>query len=163
MSPRGMRGAVLLALLAAAGCGRAEPEAPPPDPVARPGHPVIPVEGKPVRVSRVRPAGFEWPGGVTVTSPGPGTVAVDYTLDNPCRHVPSGAQSTLRGDTVALVVRWPRVDPDSSRKCPPDVSPDAYRMELYGVPSGRRTFGMFEAIEGQTAAALSHTMEVTVQ
>lgn len=155
--------AVLLLLLAAAACGEEEKETPPPNPVPAPGVPVIPVQGNWVTVTRVAPVNFEWPGGVTVSTPGPGVVTVHYTLDNPCRHVPSGAQSSMRGDTVVVVVRWPRVEPDSSRKCPQEITPDAFHMELAGVPAGRRTFGMFEAIQGQTAAALSHTTEVTVQ
>lgn len=154
---------LLLALLAAGACGPEEEEAPLPEPVPSPGVPVIPVQGERVRVTRVRPEGFEWPGGVSVSSPETGTVAVDYSMDNPCRHVPRRALASVRRDTVALVVTWPPVEPDSSRKCPPDVTPDAFRMELDDIPSGRYTFGVFEAIEGQRRAALAHVTEVTVQ
>ena len=158
------RRALVLALLAA-GCGGEEtPETSVPDPVPTPGVPVIPVQGERVVVSRVPPVGFEWPGDVVVTAPEPGEVRVVYSLDNPCRHVPRRALSSLRGgDTVALVVTWPPVTPDSSRKCPPNITPYAYRMDVDDVPAGRHTFALFEAIEGQTAASLSHTMEVVVR
>lgn len=157
--------ALVLAALLAAGCGGDEPpEKPLPNPVPTPGVPVIPVQGERVVVSRVPPVGFEWPGDVVVTAPEPGEVRVIYSLDNPCRHVPRRALSSLRrGDTVALVVTWPPVTPDSSRKCPPNITPYAYRMDVDDVPAGRHTFAMFEAIEGQTAASLSHTMEVVVR
>ena len=155
--------ALVLALLAA-GCGGEEtPEKPVPAPVPTPGVPVIPVKGERVVVSRVPPAGFEWPGDVVVTAPEPGEVRVIYSLDNPCRHVPRRALSSLRRDTVALVVTWPPVTPDSSRKCPPNITPYAYQMDVDDVPAGRHTFALFEAIEGQTAASLSHTMEVVVR
>lgn len=156
--------ALLLALLGAAACGGGEPpEPPPPDPVPAPGVPVVPVEGARVNVVRIPPVDFEWPGGVYAYSPEPGTVTVDYTLDNPCRHVPRRALSSLRGDTVALVVTWPPVRPDSSRQCPPGPVPDGFRIRLGEVPAGPRTFALFEAIEGQRAAALAHVMEVEVQ
>lgn len=159
-----MKGAaVLAALLAAAACGGEEEKAPPPpNPVATPTSPVIPVAGRRVPFQQLPPVNFEWPGGVTVSAPEPGTVTVLYTLDNPCRHVPSGALASQRGDTVALVVSWPRVQPDSSMKCPAETTPFAYSFKLEDVPPGTHVFGMFEAIEGQTAAALSHTTEVTV-
>lgn len=124
---------------------------------------MVPVEGKRVSVVRIPPTNFEWPGGVAVASPRPGVVSATYYLDNPCRHAPRGAQRSFRGDTVAVVVTWPPVEPDSSRKCPPDVTPDAFRIEFADVPAGRHTFAMFEAIDGQTAAALSHVTEVEVQ
>ncbi|HEV2145834.1 MAG TPA: hypothetical protein VGR37_00300 [Longimicrobiaceae bacterium] len=155
--------ALVLALLAVAACGGEDEEPPPPNPVPTPGVPVIPVEGKRVPVTRIPPVGFEWPGGVAVASPRPGVISATYYLDNPCRHVPRGAVRSFRGDTVAVVVRWPRVEPDSSRKCPQDTTPDAFRIEFAEVPSGPHTFAMFEAIEGQTAAALSHVTEVEVQ
>lgn len=157
--------ALALAALLAAGCGGDEPpETPLPEPVPTPGVPTIPVEGEKVVVRRVPPEGFEWPGDVVVTAPEPGEVRVVYSLDNPCRHVPRRALSSLRrGDTVALVVTWPPVTPDSSLKCPPNVTPYAYRMDVDDVPAGRHTFAMFEAIEGQTAAALSHIKEVVVR
>ncbi len=155
--------ALVLALLAA-GCGGDGDEAPPPpNPVPTPTSPTIPVAGDKVIVRRVPPEGFEWPGDVVVTAKEPGEISVVYSLDNPCRHVPRRALSSRRGDTVALVVTWPPVTPDSSQKCPPNVTPYAYRMDVDDVPAGRHTFAMFEAIEGQTAAALSHTMEVTVR
>ena len=158
-----IRRALVLAALAA-GCGGDEDRPPPPpNPVPTPTAPTIPVQGEKVVVQRVQPHGFEWPGDVVVTAPEPGEVRVLYSLDNPCRHVPRRALSSRRGDTVALVVTWPPVTPDSSRKCPPNVTPYAYRMDLDDVPAGRHTFAMFEAIEGQTAAALSHTKEVTVR
>lgn len=158
-----LRRALLLAVLAAGCGGEEQPRAPLPDPVPTPGVPVIPVAGRKVVVRRVPPEGFEWPGDVVVTAPEPGGIRVVYSLDNPCRHVPRRALSSQRGDTVALVVTWPPVTPDSSRKCPPNVTPYAYRMDVDDVPAGRHTLAMFEAIEGQRAAALSHTMEVTVK
>ncbi|HEX2093498.1 MAG TPA: hypothetical protein VHG28_13920 [Longimicrobiaceae bacterium] len=151
----------LLVTVALSACGSGE-EAPLPEPVPTPGVPLIPVSGERVPVTRISPGNFEWPGGVTVATPGPGALTVYYSLDNPCRHVPSGAQSSLRRDTIALVVRWPRVAPDSSRKCPPDVTPDAFMLELQGIPAGRRTLGVYEAIEGQSSAALAHVIQVDV-
>ncbi|HEX2189398.1 MAG TPA: hypothetical protein VHG51_10895 [Longimicrobiaceae bacterium] len=162
MSAGPVRRALVLALAAVAACGGEEAPPPPPDPVPTPGVPVIPVDGERVTVFRVPPVAFEWPGGVIVTAPEPGTVAVEYTLDNPCRHVPRRALSSMRGDTVALVVTWPPVQPDSSRKCPQESVPDAFRIRLRRVPPGEHTFALFEAIEGQTAAALAHVTEVTV-
>lgn len=159
------RRALLLATVLAAGCGGEEkPEAPLPEPVPTPGVPVVQVAGEKVIVRRVPPEGFEWPGDVVVTAPERGEIRVVYSLDNPCRHVPRRALSSRRGgDTVALVVTWPPVTPDSSRKCPPNVTPYAYQMDVDGVPAGMHVLALFEAIEGQKTAALSHTMEVTVK
>lgn len=159
-----MRKRALALALLLAGCGEEKPEAPMPNPVPTPTSPVIPVKGEKVVVQRVQPHGFEWPGDVVVTAPEPGEVRVLYSLDNPCRHVPRRALASRRGgDTVALVVTWPPVTPDSSRKCPQDVTPYAFRMDLDDVPAGRHTLALFEAIEGQTGAALSHVKEVTVR
>lgn len=158
------RRALLLAAALLAGCGEEKPETPLPEPVPAPGVPVIPVAGAKVIVRRVPPEGFEWPGDVVVTAPEAGEIRVVYSLDNPCRHVPRRALSSRRGgDTVALVVTWPPVTPDSSRKCPSDVTPYAYRMDVDDVPAGRHVLAMFEAIEGQKGAALSAVMEVTVR
>jgi|GEM_PF-4595530 len=153
---------LLLALLAAAACGGPdEKEAPLPNPVSMPGLPVAPVEGEDVAVTRVAAEGFEWPGTVEADSPRQGVVAATYSLDNPCRDTPLGAHGSLRGDTVALVLRWPRTDP--GRSCTQEVTPDAFRTEMDGVPSGPRVVGVYQAIDGQTSAALSHTLELTVQ
>lgn len=157
------RRALLLAAVLAAGCGEEKPAAPIPELVPTPGVPMVAVAGEKVIVRRVPPEGFEWPGDVVVTAPERGEIRVVYSLDNPCRHVPRRALSSRRGDTVALVVTWPPVTPDSSRKCPPNITPYAYQMDVDDVPAGRRVLAMFEAIEGQRAAALSHTMEVTVK
>ncbi len=149
-------------LLALSGCGdSAEKDAPPPNPVARPGQPVAPVGGKPVSVARVAPEGFEWPGEVTATAPRAGAVSLLYHFDNPCGDRPLGALGNVRGDTVALVMRWPR-PPEKRPPCTSEVTPDAYRVEMDGVPSGNRVVGVYQALEGQTAAALSHAIEVEV-
>ena len=155
--------ALLLAAVLAAGCGEDRSETPLPEQVPTPGVPTTAVAGEKVIVRRVPPEGFEWPGDVVVTAPERGEIRVVYSLDNPCRHVPRRALSSRRGDTVALVMTWPPVSPDSSRKCPTNVTPYAYRMDVDDVPAGRHVLALFEAIEGQRAAALSHTMEVTVK
>ncbi|MBV9772982.1 MAG: hypothetical protein JO040_03490 [Gemmatimonadetes bacterium] len=148
--------------LTVAGCGSSdEGPKPPPDPIARPGHPVAPVGGRALAAARYRPAKFEWPGGVVVTAPRGGTVRAEYTLDNPCGDRPRGAAGSVRRDTVALVLRWPRTD-QAQRSCPSDITPDGYRIEMDGIPPGSYTVGLYEAIEGQTAAALSHAMQVRV-
>ena len=159
---RKMRALALLLAAAAAACGPAEEEdAPPPNPVPTPTQPVIPLEGEPVAVARIAPENFEWPGTVEVTSPDPGVVTAVYSFDNPCGDAPLGALAAQRGDTVAFILRWPETEQD--RACPTGIVPDAYRVRLDSVPAGMHTVAVFQAIEGQTAAALSHSLEVEVR
>lgn len=148
--------------LGAAGCGSSdEGPKPPPNPVAQPGHPVVPVGGRALAATRIRPERFEWPGGVDVTAPRSGVVSATYIFDNPCGDRLLGALGSVRRDTVVLVLRWPRTD-QAQRNCPSDITPDGYRVEMDGVPPGSYTVGVYEAIEGQTAAALSHAKELKV-
>lgn len=162
MKPQLLPLCTVIALSLAAGCGSSDDgPKPPPDPVARPGHPITPVAGKALAPTRFRPTTFEWPGGVTVEAPRAGVVSATYTFDNPCGDRLLGVVGSVRRDTVVLVLRWPRTD-QAKRSCSAESVPDAYRVEMDGVPAGSYTVGVYEAIEGQKTAALSHAKELKV-
>lgn len=117
--------------------------------------------GPTLSYEQFRPVDFQWPGHFEATAPVHGQIQAIYIFDNPCRRTLESARSELRGDTIALVIRWRPAGDEIG--CPGEIRPDGLRIRLNSVPPGPYLVGLYSVVGPERPSTLTDSARVIIR